>query len=67
MPELVATSYEDFVSKALSLASDEGRLSTLRSDIAARRHVLFGDLAPIRALEQVLAEDIRKARNSTAK
>jgi protein O-GlcNAc transferase len=62
LPELVATTYEDFVRRAVALAADKGRLKHLRSEIAKRRHILFSDTAPIRALEEFLVDEIGKRR-----
>jgi predicted O-linked N-acetylglucosamine transferase (SPINDLY family) len=52
--ELVAATDEDYVRLAVRLAGDAEYRQRLRDAIAARREVLFDDLAPIRALEQWL-------------
>ncbi len=50
--ELVAATDEDYVQLAVRLAADAGYRQRMRDAIAARRQVLFDDLAPIRALQQ---------------
>jgi len=62
LPELVATTTEDFVQKALDLAGDAGRRKTIRTKIIARRHVLFHDTAPIVALERSLTDAVARSR-----
>jgi len=62
LPELVATTPQSFVEKALRLADDSGLRKQLRAKIIERRDVLFYDLAPVRALEQRLAEAVAKSR-----
>jgi len=64
LPELVATTYEDFVQRAVALAANKGRLKQIRAEIAKRRHILFADTAPIRALEEFLVEEIGRQRAS---
>jgi predicted O-linked N-acetylglucosamine transferase (SPINDLY family) len=56
LPDLVATSAEDFVRKAIGLAKDIDSIRGLRAKIAQRRAKLFRDLAPVRALERCLIE-----------
>jgi predicted O-linked N-acetylglucosamine transferase (SPINDLY family) len=59
MDELVATDRTAYVDLAVRLCSN----STLRLETAARlaerSEKLFGDLAPVRALEQLLREAAR--------
>jgi predicted O-linked N-acetylglucosamine transferase (SPINDLY family) len=62
LPELVATTYEDFIHRAVTLAADKGRIKQLRSEIIKRSHILFSDTAPIRALEELLVDEIGKRR-----
>jgi protein O-GlcNAc transferase len=62
LPELVATTKEDFVQKAIELAGDSGRRRRLRTEIIKRRKVLFCDLAPVRALERHLADAVTRSR-----
>lgn len=62
LPELVATTYEDFAKRAVALAGSNDGLQGLRAEISKRRAILFEDVAPIRALEQFLAEEIGKQR-----
>jgi predicted O-linked N-acetylglucosamine transferase (SPINDLY family) len=56
LPELVAQSEEDYVTLAVKLARDTEYREHIRSRIAASRHLLFEDVAPIRALEAFLVE-----------
>ena len=56
MPELVATSAEDFVQKAIRLARHPDLLGKLRAKIIERRSALFRNLTPVRALERLLIE-----------
>lgn len=60
LPELVATTKEDFVQKAIELAADFGRRRGLRTEIIKRRKVLFCDLAPVRALERHLRDAVTR-------
>jgi len=52
----VVRSEEDYVALAVKLARDTEYREHVRSRIAASRHVLFEDIAPIRALEAFLVE-----------
>jgi protein O-GlcNAc transferase len=61
LPELVATTTEDFVQKALDLAGDAGRRKKIRAKIIKRRHVLFHDTAPVRALERCLTDAVARS------
>ncbi len=63
LPELVATTYEDFAQRAVALAIDGDNLDRLRGEIAKRRSTLFEDAAPIRALERFLAAETAGRRN----
>jgi len=60
--ELVATTQEEFIQKAVELVGDGTRLSRLRAEIVKRRDVLFHDLAPVRSLELQLADAVTKSR-----
>jgi protein O-GlcNAc transferase len=61
LPELVATTKQDFVDKAVKLAGDPKRREKLRAGIRQRRHVLFNDMAPVRELERRLTEAVLAA------
>ena len=63
LPELVATTYEDFSDRAVSLAADGDRLKELGAEIVKRRGILFRDAAPVRALEGFLSAEIGKERS----
>ena len=56
LSELVATSADDFVQKAITLARHPDPLGELRAKIIERRSALFGNLTPVRALERLLIE-----------
>lgn len=61
LDELVAGSDEEYVALAARLAQDGGYRESIRSRMLSSRHVLFGDVAPIRALEAFLAQVARVA------
>jgi len=63
LPELVATTKEDFVRKAVELAGDAPTRKRLRRAIIERRNGLFHDLAPVRALERHLTEAVLRSRS----
>jgi predicted O-linked N-acetylglucosamine transferase (SPINDLY family) len=65
LPELVATTKEEFVQKAIELAGDARRRRSLRAKIIERRSILFHDLEPVRALERHLTDEVMKARTTT--
>ncbi len=65
LPELVATTDEQFIERAIALAADPARRAQLRADIESRRSILFNDLEPIRALERCLTEAIAKTVRQT--
>ncbi len=52
--DLVAADHDGYVALALRLARDAQARSDVRERMAARRDALYGDKAPIRALEQHL-------------
>ena len=56
LPELVATSPNDFAQGAISLVKSPRLLGELRSKIIERRSRLFRNLVPVRALERYLVE-----------
>ena len=51
MDALVAGSDEAFVDLTVTLTRDRVRWNALRDEMVRRRSALFGDLAPVRALE----------------
>lgn len=63
--ELVATTREEFVQKAVALAGDAGLRKRLRAKIIERRKVLYHDLAPIRALEDHLTDAVTNTRSQS--
>jgi predicted O-linked N-acetylglucosamine transferase (SPINDLY family) len=58
LPELVATSTEDFVKKAVGLTKDPEKLKGLAATMVARRERLYRNTAPVRALERYLIEAV---------
>ena len=54
MDALVVDSDEAYVELATALTRDPAQRDRLRDDVIARRSELFGDLAPVRALERFL-------------
>lgn len=58
LPELVASTNEDFIRTAVRLAFDPSEVDALRTKMAERREILFHDLEPVRALERCLIEAI---------
>ena len=56
LQELIAGSEEDYISLAVKLIQDEEYRERTHKRIEAERHVLFEDVAPIRALENFLAK-----------
>jgi predicted O-linked N-acetylglucosamine transferase (SPINDLY family) len=58
LPELVASTNEDFIQTAIRLAMDVSRCKELRVEIAKRRGILFHDVEPVRALERCLIEAV---------
>ena len=56
LPELVARSEEEYVALAVRLCRDGEYRESLRRRIAAGRHAVSEDLAPIRAMEDFLSE-----------
>jgi predicted O-linked N-acetylglucosamine transferase (SPINDLY family) len=61
LDELVATTPQAFADIALRLVEDDGWRAHLEREIAQRRHALFHDQAPVRALEDALFEAVRAA------
>lgn len=55
LQEMVAAGADDYVALAVRLARDRSYRERVRGQIEARRHVLYEDVAPIRALEDFLA------------
>jgi predicted O-linked N-acetylglucosamine transferase (SPINDLY family) len=62
LPELVATTDEAFIEMAIRLAADSSKRKDLRLEIENRRHILFADIEPVRALERCLTEAIAQSR-----
>ena len=58
LPELVATTNEEFIQTAIRLALDPSRCKELRIQIATKRDKLFNDIEPVRALERCLTEAV---------
>jgi protein O-GlcNAc transferase len=62
LPELVATTTEEFIQKAVDLAGDTGRRKKIRAKIVERRNILFRDKAPVIALERRLTSAVARSR-----
>jgi predicted O-linked N-acetylglucosamine transferase (SPINDLY family) len=60
LSELVATTEEEYVALAIKLAGDPAYRQLIRRRIEASRHVLFDNVAPIRALEQFCANVVKR-------
>jgi predicted O-linked N-acetylglucosamine transferase (SPINDLY family) len=56
LQELVVASEHEYVDRVVEIARDPGTRARLAAQIEANRPVLFGDRAPIRALEALLAD-----------
>ena len=56
LDELVATTPGEFADIALRLVEDDAWHAHIEREIAQRRHALFFDQAPVRALEDALFE-----------
>ena len=56
LTELIAPTEQEYVALAVKLVQDETYRRDLCARIEASRHVLFDDLAPIRALEAFLID-----------
>lgn len=63
LTELIAATEQEYVALAVRLARDDAYRGELRARIEASRHVLFDDLAPIRALEAFLVDADRRQRD----
>jgi protein O-GlcNAc transferase len=61
LSELVASTDDAFIEKAIELAADASKCNELRAEIANRRKILFNDIEPVRALERCLTEAISKS------
>ena len=61
LDDLVAKSEEEYIALAAKLAGDTAYREQIRAWIVAARDVLYEDKAPIRALEEFLMSEIRRA------
>ncbi len=66
LPELVATTKEDFVNKAAELAANPDERRRLSSMITERRNALFNDLEAVRGLERQLTAAVLRVRSKAA-
>lgn len=62
LPELIATTKDQFVEKAVALMSGGTLLSELQQRMIDFRHILFRDLESVRSLEKYLLTEIPKSR-----
>ena len=60
MTELIAQTTDEYVNLAARLVEDAEFQRRIRSEVAQRRPVLFGDVASIRHLENVMEEHINR-------
>jgi predicted O-linked N-acetylglucosamine transferase (SPINDLY family) len=60
LSELIAETEEDYIDLALKLAQDGDYRNKIRERMDASRHVLYGDLTPIRTLEDFLREVVKR-------
>ena len=61
LDELVAKSEKEYIALAAKLAGDTAYREQIRARMVAARDVLYGDKAPIRALEEFMMSEIRRA------
>jgi predicted O-linked N-acetylglucosamine transferase (SPINDLY family) len=54
LSELVAKTDQDYIDLAVKLGQDAGYRDRIRTRIEASRHLIFDDIAPVRALENFL-------------
>jgi predicted O-linked N-acetylglucosamine transferase (SPINDLY family) len=62
LERLIAHDVDGFVATALGLGADEGLRRRIGDEITARKARLYGDEAPVRALEQMLIAAIEERR-----
>jgi predicted O-linked N-acetylglucosamine transferase (SPINDLY family) len=62
LERLIARDLDGYVATALGLGADAALRGRIRDEIAARKHRLFGDETPVRALETFLAEALEQRR-----
>jgi predicted O-linked N-acetylglucosamine transferase (SPINDLY family) len=62
LPELIATTDESFIERAIALAADREQRFELCRLMESRRSVLFNDVEPVRGLEASLSEAIGACR-----
>ena len=55
LPELIAPSVDEYIARAIGIVQDREYREHIRNRVEASRHVLVSDLAPIRAMEDFLA------------
>jgi predicted O-linked N-acetylglucosamine transferase (SPINDLY family) len=60
LSDLVAQTEDDYVALAVRLIQDPGYQKQVSERIAASRHVLFNDMAAIRALEDFLVSVVNR-------
>lgn len=63
LPELIATSTDDFVSRAIQIASEPDLRRTLQQRIHERSHVLFEDDSAVTQHEQFFLDAIARSRH----
>ncbi|MSP46016.1 MAG: hypothetical protein EXQ83_09170 [Xanthobacteraceae bacterium] len=63
VPETLAATMDDYVSVAVRLARDAAWRSTIEAKMAAKKHRLYRDRAPVAALEDFLDRVAREHRS----
>jgi predicted O-linked N-acetylglucosamine transferase (SPINDLY family) len=58
LPELIAPSVDEYIARAIRIVQDREYREHIRNRVEASRHVLVADPAPIRAMEDFLANAV---------
>ena len=62
--ELVSESEEEYIALAVRLVQDREYRDQIRRRIEAKRHILFEDIAPIRAMEDFMTAAVARLRHA---
>ncbi|MGH6914290.1 MAG: hypothetical protein ACREH3_11365 [Geminicoccales bacterium] len=65
LEELIASSLDEYVERAVELARDPAYRRQIAAKIAANKHKLYRDPAPIRALEDLIVASVRAGQRSS--
>jgi protein O-GlcNAc transferase len=66
LDEAIAQNKQDYIRIAIQLGQDQPYRQQLSQRIAQQKQQLYGDLAPVKALEDVLLETCQKERNTNS-